>query len=99
MSGITNLIGNGVATIVVSRWEKELDKEVLNANLRKPKSVVDLTQEEVAEHTPPLTPHKPPGRRYARNSRATKDSKVQGSGQRKPKQIANLISVPLPEQL
>jgi hypothetical protein len=36
---LTNLIGNGVATIVVSRWEKELDKEVLNANLRKPKSV------------------------------------------------------------
>ena len=52
---LTNLIGNGVATIVVSRWEKELDKEVLNANLRKPKSVVDLTQEEVAEHTP--APH------------------------------------------
>ena len=52
---LTNLIGNGVATIVVSRWEKELDKEVLNANLRKPKSVVDLTQEEVAEQTP--APH------------------------------------------
>ena len=52
---LTNLIGNGVATIVVSRWEKELDKEVLNANLRKPKSVVDLTQEEVAEQAP--APH------------------------------------------
>ena len=52
---ITNLIGNGVATVVVSRWEKELDKEVLNANLRKPKSVVDLTQEEVAEQAP--VPH------------------------------------------
>ena len=52
---LTNLVGNGVATIVVSRWEKELDKEVLNANLRKPKSVVDLTQEEVAEQTP--VPH------------------------------------------
>ena len=49
---LTNLIGNGVATIVVSRWEKELDKEVLNANLRKPKSVVDLTQEEVTEQIP-----------------------------------------------
>ena len=52
---LTNLIGNGVATIVISRWEKELDKEVLNANLRKPKSVVDLTQEEAAEQTP--APH------------------------------------------
>ena len=49
---LTNLIGNGVATIVVSRWEKELDKEVLNANLRKPKSIVDLTQEEVTEQIP-----------------------------------------------
>src|SRR4029077_12930494 len=37
---ITNLIGNGVATIVISRWEKELDKDVLNENLRKPKSVI-----------------------------------------------------------
>jgi aerobic C4-dicarboxylate transport protein len=26
---ITNLIGNGVATIVVSNWEKELDKDQL----------------------------------------------------------------------
>ena len=48
---LTNLIGNGVATIVVSRWEKELDKEVLNANLRKPKSIVDLTQEDMTEQT------------------------------------------------
>lgn len=30
---ITNLIGNGVATIVVSRWEKELDVEKLNKEL------------------------------------------------------------------
>jgi aerobic C4-dicarboxylate transport protein len=45
---LTNLVGNGVATIVVSRWEKELDKDVLNANLRNPKSVVDLAEEEVA---------------------------------------------------
>ena len=51
MPGTTNLIGNGVATIVVSRWEKELDKEVLNANLRKPKSIVDLTQEDMTEQT------------------------------------------------
>jgi aerobic C4-dicarboxylate transport protein len=26
---ITNLIGNGVAAIVVSRWEKELDRKAL----------------------------------------------------------------------
>jgi aerobic C4-dicarboxylate transport protein len=52
---ITNLIGNGVATIVISRWEKELDKDVLNQNLRKPKSVIDLTEEET-DHTPAAHP-------------------------------------------
>ena len=33
---ITNLIGNGVATVVISRWEKEVSKEELQANLRAP---------------------------------------------------------------
>jgi aerobic C4-dicarboxylate transport protein len=33
---ITNLIGNGVATIAISRWEGEVTPEVLNANLRDP---------------------------------------------------------------
>ena len=32
---ITNLIGNGVATVVISRWEGELTKEQLNACLQK----------------------------------------------------------------
>ena len=32
---ITNFIGNGVATIVISRWEKELTAETLRENLRK----------------------------------------------------------------
>jgi aerobic C4-dicarboxylate transport protein len=31
---LTNFIGNGVATIVVSRWEKELDYAKLNSELR-----------------------------------------------------------------
>jgi len=31
---ITNLIGNGVATVAISRWEGEVTPEVLNANLR-----------------------------------------------------------------
>ena len=30
---ITNLIGNGIATIVISRWENELTAETLNDNL------------------------------------------------------------------
>jgi len=32
---ITNCIGNGVATIVVSSWEKELDRETLATELRR----------------------------------------------------------------
>jgi aerobic C4-dicarboxylate transport protein len=32
---ITNLIGNGVATVVISRWEREVSAEALNANLRQ----------------------------------------------------------------
>jgi aerobic C4-dicarboxylate transport protein len=30
----TNLIGNGVATVVISRWEREISADELNANLR-----------------------------------------------------------------
>lgn len=30
---ITNLIGNGVATVVISRWEKEISAETLRTNL------------------------------------------------------------------
>jgi aerobic C4-dicarboxylate transport protein len=32
---VTNFIGNGVAAIVVSRWESELDEEVLAVELRR----------------------------------------------------------------
>ena len=37
---ITNLIGNGVATVVISRWENELTKETLKGNLLKAGSAV-----------------------------------------------------------
>jgi aerobic C4-dicarboxylate transport protein len=33
---LTNIIGNGVATIVVSKWEGELDKDRLSAELANP---------------------------------------------------------------
>lgn len=36
---LTNLVGNGVATVVVSRWENELDKEQMTKMLNKDKSV------------------------------------------------------------
>ena len=38
MSGcrsLTNLIGNGVATLVVSVWEKEISGQTLSANLAR----------------------------------------------------------------
>ena len=39
---ITNLIGNGVATIVVARWENELDVGMLRAALSHPIETSDL---------------------------------------------------------
>ncbi|HKX07654.1 MAG TPA: dicarboxylate/amino acid:cation symporter [Stellaceae bacterium] len=33
---LTNLVGNGVATVVVSRWEGELDRDKLNSALEHP---------------------------------------------------------------
>jgi aerobic C4-dicarboxylate transport protein len=33
---LTNLVGNGVATIVISRWEGELDRDKLNSALAHP---------------------------------------------------------------
>ncbi|MDB6035731.1 MAG: dicarboxylate/amino acid:cation symporter [Verrucomicrobiales bacterium] len=39
---VTNLIGNGVATLVISRWEKELDPARLNDALKNSRSIIDL---------------------------------------------------------
>ena len=38
---ITNLIGNGVAAVVISRWEKEIDPARLRAALSAPASILD----------------------------------------------------------
>ena len=47
---LTNLVGNGVATIVISRWEKEITPAQLNANLNRERSITDLA------HIPPARP-------------------------------------------
>jgi aerobic C4-dicarboxylate transport protein len=44
---LVNLVGNGLATVVVSLWEKELTKEELNANLLKSQSLADITPKEI----------------------------------------------------
>src|SRR6516225_1432362 len=36
---LTNLVGNGVATVVVSRWENELDTEKLHATMAHPMTI------------------------------------------------------------
>jgi len=41
---LTNLVGNGVATIVVARWENELDHETLQRELRNPPSATELDE-------------------------------------------------------
>jgi aerobic C4-dicarboxylate transport protein len=38
---LTNFIGNGVASIVVSKWEKELDHETLARELKHPSHIED----------------------------------------------------------
>jgi aerobic C4-dicarboxylate transport protein len=52
---LTNLIGNGVATIVVSRWENELSKEELRSNLLISKSMADQLEHVVATPAPAAT--------------------------------------------
>jgi aerobic C4-dicarboxylate transport protein len=47
---LTNLIGNGVATVVISRWEKELTVETLQANLLRREPVEKILAEPAAEH-------------------------------------------------
>jgi aerobic C4-dicarboxylate transport protein len=35
---LTNLVGNACATIVVARWDKALDKDLLDKALKNPKA-------------------------------------------------------------
>src|SRR5437764_787995 len=45
---LTNLVGNGVATLVVSRWEGELDRDKLNAALDRPVTLGEEVRREAA---------------------------------------------------
>jgi aerobic C4-dicarboxylate transport protein len=46
---LTNIIGNGVATVVISGWEGELDRDKLNAVLNGPSDEVEILREEADE--------------------------------------------------
>ncbi len=43
---LTNLVGNGVATVVISRWENEITPATLNENLRKRDGTSPLPMEQ-----------------------------------------------------
>jgi aerobic C4-dicarboxylate transport protein len=43
---LTNIVGNGVATVVVSAWEKELDRDKLRDQLKR--GAVDTEAETVS---------------------------------------------------
>ena len=45
---LTNLVGNGVATVVISRWEGELDKEQLRRTLAHPLAASTAVEAEIA---------------------------------------------------
>ncbi len=39
---LTNLVGNGVATVVISRWEGEVTPAQLNTNMNRERSITDI---------------------------------------------------------
>lgn len=45
---LTNLVGNGVATVVISRWERELDTAQLTAVLSDPLRASTVVEEQIA---------------------------------------------------
>ena len=45
---LTNLVGNGVATLVISNWEGELDRTKLDAAMRSPFKVGDAVEARIA---------------------------------------------------
>ncbi|NUO77465.1 MAG: dicarboxylate/amino acid:cation symporter [Lysobacter sp.] len=49
---LTNIIGNGVATVVVARWENELDRDRLQRELANPPSAADLDADLALERAP-----------------------------------------------
>ncbi|WP_394829717.1 dicarboxylate/amino acid:cation symporter [Pendulispora albinea] len=59
---LTNIIGNSVATVVVARWENELDRKRLAEKLKSDPGMLD---ESGREQEPPSGPLGPPGAKAA----------------------------------
>ena len=49
---LTNLIGNGVATVVISRWERELDTQQLREAMRHPVELGEALEREPLDTVP-----------------------------------------------
>ena len=47
---LTNLVGNGVATVVISAWEGELDREKLNLAMAHPVALGDRIEAQPLEN-------------------------------------------------
>ncbi|MNG21229.1 Aerobic C4-dicarboxylate transport protein [compost metagenome] len=54
---LTNLVGNAVATIVVAKWVKELDTDVLQAELASGgRGIAEEPKDDVLGHADELAP-------------------------------------------
>jgi aerobic C4-dicarboxylate transport protein len=58
---LTNCIGNGVATMVIARWQGELDEERFHAALDQP-AIADPELGPVVEDVEPVAAPVPPAR-------------------------------------
>ena len=60
---LTNFIGNGVATLVIAAWEKQLDRKKLKRELSAGPAAAELTRPAIGSGEPLSLDHKGPARR------------------------------------
>jgi len=52
---LTNAIGNSVATMVIAKWQGELDEEQFQRTLRDPSEVERITDQALSDGVAPRT--------------------------------------------